>query len=173
MSNPESELMAKGPVSLQAIDFSRAFRKFGSSSQLANSMKTTFRLGVYALLPIFAYITQAQQTTTATVTSTAQTNYAVVHREANERTWQRTVQKVLPSGKTVSHVECYEELGIGICHIGTNGQWIDSIENISLLPDGSACSTNGEHQVYYPVDIGSGTIQMVYQGLTLKVSHWD
>lgn len=69
------------------------------------------------------------------------TPWSVVHREINERTWQRTKYIPSPSGQIVSKIESYKEVGNCICFRGQNG-WQDSQDNIRILPDGSGASTN-------------------------------
>ena len=124
-----------------------------------NSMKNPFTLGICALLLTIAAPSFAQQTNTAP----APTPYTIVHREANERTWQRTTYEVSPSGKVIPHIHIYKELATGLCYQppGQNGEWLDSQEVINILPDGSASATNGQHQAYFPANIANGKIKLV------------
>ena len=88
------------------------------------------------------------------------TSYSVVQRNANSRIWQRTTSEVSPSGQTISHLHQYTEMASGLC-CQKNGQWADSKEQISILPDGTAAATNGQHQVYFPGDIYNGVITLI------------
>ena len=42
-----------------------------------------------------------------------------------------------------------------------NGQWVESREEIDILPNGTAAATNGQHQAYFPGDIYQGQIELV------------
>jgi len=48
-----------------------------------------------------------------------------------------------------------------------NGQWNESQEQISILPQGGAAATAGQHQAYFPGDIYSGAIQVVMPNGTI------
>ena len=87
-------------------------------------------------------------------------DYAVVDRGANHRVWQRTTYQVTPDGRTVPHLQQYTELATSL-HYWKDGQWVESKEEINILPDGRAAATNGQHQVYFPVDIYQGVIVLV------------
>lgn len=120
-------------------------------------MKTWVNIGIWALLTSTPLLSRAQ-----TATAPTETPFSITHREANERTWQRIVTEQLPSGQTISRVLSYEERGAGICHIGQNGQWMDSQEVISPLPDNSGlAATNGQSQAFFPLDIATGTVTLV------------
>ena len=119
-------------------------------------MKNSFNPGICALSLMIATVSFGQQTATAP----APTPYTIVHREAHERTWQRTTYEVLPSGQVVPQVQSYDEIATGLCHPGPDGQWLDSQEAISLLPSGAAAATEGQHQVYFPIDLYDGTIEL-------------
>ena len=88
------------------------------------------------------------------------TPYAVVSKGANEQVWQKTTYETLPSGETVAQIHQYTELATGL-HYWSNGQWLDSKEEIDILPNGTAAATNGQHQVYFPGNIYQGEIQLV------------
>jgi hypothetical protein len=50
-----------------------------------------------------------------------------------------------------------------------NGQWLDSVEQINIQPDGSASATAGQHQAYFPANIYNGVIKLVTpDGLQLE-----
>jgi hypothetical protein len=71
------------------------------------------------------------------------------------------VYELDPSGQVVPRQHRYTELATGLNHL-VNGQWVASQEGIEVSPDGtSAQATNGQHQVYFPGNIYSGTIQLV------------
>jgi hypothetical protein len=131
--------------------------------QIFFNMKTILK---FSFLVFFSATTlcQGQQVTTAP----APTPYTIISRDANSRVWERTTYDTLPSGKTVSYVHSYTELGTGLCY-KQNGRWVDSQEQINIQPDGTASATNGQHQVYFPVDIGNNVIKLVTSdGLVLQ-----
>jgi hypothetical protein len=86
--------------------------------------------------------------------------YQVTERGANHRVWQRTIYETGPDGRPMPHVHQYTELATGL-HYLNHGQWIESKEQIDLLPDGTAAATQGQHQVWFPADIYSGVIKLV------------
>src|SRR5215469_742872 len=136
------------------------FAPRNSKIQRANaaffSMKMLSNFSIVALFSSVTFVGQAQQTTSVP----SQTPYAIVSRDANSRVWERTTYDVSPSGQTIPHLHRYTELGTGLCY-QRNGQWLDSLVQISIQPDGTACATNGQHQVFFPSDIGNGVIKMV------------
>lgn len=96
---------------------------------------------------------QAQQATSVPTPAP----YTIVSRDANSRVWERTTYELSKSGQTISHKHHYTELASGLCY-QQNGQWLDSKEEINILPDGTASATNGQNQVYFPNDIYNGVI---------------
>ena len=109
-----------------------------------------------------------QQTSQQTSPVPSPTAYAAVSRDANSRVWESTSYQVSPSGQTVPQVHRYTELATGLCY-QQNGQWLDSQEQINILPDGSAEAVQGQHQAYFPSDIYNGVIKLVTpDGLQLQ-----
>jgi hypothetical protein len=101
-------------------------------------------------------------------TTPAPTPYAIVSRDANSRVWESTTYETSPLGQAIPQVHRYTELATGLCY-QQNGQWVDSQESINILPDGSAEAIQGQHQAYFPADIGNGVIKLVTpDGLTLQ-----
>jgi len=88
------------------------------------------------------------------------TAYAIVSNDANSRVWQRETYETLPSGQIVTNFHSYTELATGL-NFKKNGKWVESKEEIDLLPNGGAAATNGQHQAYFPGDIYNGVIEMV------------
>ncbi len=90
------------------------------------------------------------------------TPYAVVSKGANQQVWQKTTYETLPSGQMIPRVHQYTELATGLNYWdSTAGQWVESKEEIDILPNGTAAATNGQHQVYFPGDIYQGVIELV------------
>ena len=88
------------------------------------------------------------------------TPYAVVERGANHRIWQRTTYETTPDGRQIPHIHKYNELATGMC-FQQNGQWVNSKEEIDILPSGTAAATQGQHQAYFPGDIYQGVVELV------------
>jgi hypothetical protein len=88
------------------------------------------------------------------------TPYAVTSRDANSRVWERTTYEQSPSGQIVPKQHSYTEVATGLHHL-VNGQWVESKEEIDVLPDGNAAAANGQHQAYFPADIYNGVIELV------------
>ena len=86
----------------------------------------------------------------------AQSVYAVVERGPDWRVWESTN---IINGTNAVHR--YTELATGIHYRDSSGQWAESREEISILPQGGAAAVFGRHQVYFPADIGSGVLEVV------------
>jgi len=86
--------------------------------------------------------------------------FSVVHRDANSRVWARTNYETGASGQTIKKVHQYTELATGM-HYQKNGQWIESKEEIEVLPQGGAAAEQGQHKAYFPSDIYEGLIEVV------------
>jgi len=127
-------------------------------------MKTSLTFNVFALLFCTAFLCQAQQA----VKFPPPTSYSIVQRDANSRVWQQTTYETSSSGQQIPHLHQYTEMASGLCY-QKDGQWMDSTEQIQILPDGSAAATNGAHQAYFPADIYNGVIRLVTpDGLKLQ-----
>lgn len=87
-------------------------------------------------------------------------SYKVIQRTANSTIWQRTTYEREPSGKMVAHVHSYTELAGGL-NYQKDGQWLESKEEIEVLPQGGAAATQGVHQAYFPADIHEGKIELI------------
>jgi hypothetical protein len=88
--------------------------------------------------------------------------YQIGEQDGNSRIWQKIVQTTDDQGNiTYQTNQAYVEVATGLNHL-VNGHWVESKEEIDVLPDGSgAVATNGQHQVYFPADISQGEIRMV------------
>jgi RHS repeat-associated protein len=138
---------------------------FVTSAFFSNSMKTSWLTIV--LLVVAASRIQGQVSQSGPPASAGQgtiqaqdTPYVVVSKGANQQVWQKTTYETLPSGQMVPHIHQYTELATGL-HYWNNGQWVDSEEEIGILPNGTAAATNGQHQIYFPGDIYEGVIELV------------
>lgn len=79
--------------------------------------------------------------------------YAVSERGPHHRVWQRTVERQLPSGRTVNELHAYTELATGM-HYWENGQWLESQETIELLADGAA-ALRGQHKAVVAANLNT------------------
>ena len=136
----------------------------GNSYQILPLMKT--KNVIIALLALSGIVVSAQvvsppasvgQTRITPITSTA---YQVVDRGPNHKVWQGKTYRKLPNGNVVTNVPSYIQLATGLNHL-VNGEWVDSEEQINVLPNGGAAATNGQHQAYFPGDIYDGVIRLV------------
>lgn len=94
--------------------------------------------------------------------------YHVIQQDANSRVWERTATEHSASGELTSKTHRYVELATGLNH-WKDGQWVESQAKIDLLPDGRAAAIEGQHQCYFPADIGQGVLETVTaDGLHLK-----
>src|SRR6185369_10115394 len=90
----------------------------------------------------------------------APTSYTVTSQDANSRVWEQTVYEVDPTGEATTNTRSYTELAVGLNHL-VNGNWVESSEQIDILPNGTAVATNGQHQAYFPGNIYNGVIELV------------
>ena len=131
-------------------------------------MKILCNIIIVASSFIFIVLSQAQQISSAISSVPTTPQPAIVARDANSRVWQWIENDEGPNGQTVQRTHSFTELASGLCY-GQNGQWMDSQEQINILPDGSAEAIQGEHQVYFPAGIYNGVITLVTpDGLQLK-----
>jgi hypothetical protein len=109
----------------------------------------------FILLLGAASVCQAQQAqqNLQTANLPAATPYSIVSgsRTANSRVWENTTSFTLPSGKIITHLNRFTEVASGLCYQQDN-QWLDSQEQIVILPDGSAWATNGQHTATFPAN---------------------
>ena len=128
-------------------------------------MKTINVVGLIVFLLNISFLGYAQQTATVPPA----TPFSIVSRGPDSRVWESTSYELSPSGQIIHRIHSYVELATGLCYPGPDGQWLDSQEEINILPDGTASATNGQHQVYFPVDIYEGTITLITpDGLQLQ-----
>jgi len=98
----------------------------------------------------------------------AGTPYGVISRGAHEQVWERTTYKVLPSGKTIPVKHHVTELQTGL-NYWDGTQFTESREEITILPNGGASASQGQHTAQFPSDIYGGMISMTTpQGTILK-----
>jgi len=89
--------------------------------------------------------------------SFAQTGgFAVTERGADYNVLQKTV---LENG--TNRVHHYTEVVTGMNYTNGYGQFVESKEEITILPMGGAAATQGRHQVYFPADIYNGVLEVV------------
>jgi hypothetical protein len=121
---------------------------------------------VIALLASTLVWGQTRTTGTGTTTTAKKTAlpkptpYSVVQRGANDRVWERATYERTPYGTIVPKKHQYTELATGM-HYWNNGQWVESKEQIDILPQGGAAATQGQHKVNFPSDIYKGVIEVV------------
>ena len=89
------------------------------------------------------------------------TPYSVIGRDANSRVWERTTYELSPSGSVVPQKNRYVELSTGLHYKNAKGEWVESKEEIDILPNGTAAATQGQHQAYFPGNIYQGVIELV------------
>lgn len=82
-------------------------------------------------------------------------DYAVTERGTDYNAWQEIT---VENGSNCLHQ--YVELATGLNYVNSSGQLVPALEQITLLPDGTAAATQGQHQVRFPSDIFTGVIQI-------------
>jgi hypothetical protein len=89
------------------------------------------------------------------------TAYAVVGRGANQRVWEKISYELGADGKAHPKKHRFIELATGMHYMNANGQWVESQEQINILPQGGAAAVQGQYQVYFPANIYNGVIKLV------------
>jgi hypothetical protein len=96
------------------------------------------------------------------------TTFSVVQRDPNSRVWEKKTYLQDASGNFIPHVHRYTELATGM-HYQKDGQWLESQEQIEIVPTGGAVASRARHQVYFPYDIYDGVIELITpDGIHLK-----
>jgi hypothetical protein len=110
------------------------------------------RLAVSLALAAIGALCEAQPQTG--ITSATAVNVAVpsapviMDRDANSRIWGTVSLETNEDGSVDSVTnQSYVELATGICYL-TNGQFVDSVEEIDAVPGGAA-ATQGRHQAQF------------------------
>jgi hypothetical protein len=107
-----------------------------------------------------------------------ETRYSVVQRDANSRVWQRTTYERDSNGELIPHLHSYIEIATGM-HYQKDGRWVESKEEIDIVPTGGAAAVQGQHQIYFPYDIYNGVIEIVtadgerLKARPLAISYFD
>ena len=83
-------------------------------------------------------------------------SFVVTERGADYNVLQKTVME-----NGTNHVHQYTELATGMNYTNSLGQWVESKEQITILPTGGAAAIQGRHQVYFPADIYNGVLEVV------------
>jgi len=130
-------------------------------------MKAIYFIAV--LLALCVLNLRAQTSDPAQTGVPAPTAYQVVDEGANYSVWQRTTYEQGPNGEVIPHLEEYKEAATGLHYKDASGNWQQSVEQIQALPQGGASAVTGQHQIFFPDDIYSGTIMLTTpDGLVLK-----
>ena len=76
--------------------------------------------------------------------------YVISKRGPNSRTWQSVTTTTNQAGRIRSFTNSYQEICTGVAYLDTKtGQYVDSAEQIDLLPDGSASASHGRHKTIF------------------------
>ena len=84
------------------------------------------------------------------------TGYTVTGRGADYKVLQKTTVE-----NGTNRIHQYTELATGLNYTNASGQWVESKEQITILPQGGAAATQGRHKVYFPSDIHNGVLEVV------------
>ena len=124
---------------------------------------------IIAAFCVSTHWTNAQTTSSSPYGSSVNTgqaglsdaHYSVTDQGPDYRVWQQVIQATDKQGKLTSLVKpAYVELATGMQY-QNNCQWLESKEEIQIMPDGTAAAVQGPHQAYFPGDIYRGNIKLV------------
>ena len=114
-----------------------------------------------ATLALFIPSSPAQDATAAQTSSKVDpTPYTVQERALNHRIMSRVIQTTDAEGKTITKTNSYTELATGL-HYLQDGKLLESKAEITLLPQGGASATQGQHKAYFPANLNGGVIDLV------------
>ena len=88
------------------------------------------------------------------------TPYTVQERALNHRVMSRVIQTTDAEGKTITKTNSYTELATGL-HYLQDGKLVESKAEITILPQGGAAATQGQHKAYFPANLNSGVVDLV------------
>ena len=82
--------------------------------------------------------------------------YAVTGRGPDYKVFQKSKWE-----NGTNQIHQYVELATGMNYTNAAGQWTEAQAKITLLPNGGAAATQGQHKVYFPGDIYNGVLEIV------------
>jgi hypothetical protein len=74
--------------------------------------------------------------------------FSITSREASQRVWERTDYEIRPDGSRVARVHRVVELATGMYYTNAAGQWLESREEIEIVP-GGAVARQGNQKVIF------------------------
>jgi hypothetical protein len=138
------------------------------------SMKTICLIGAMLLSSSVGIHAQAAATAGSaaagkTAPPAATPGYFISERGPDYRVWKKILRSTNSLGNVTIKINVYYvELATGMHHM-QNFQWVESTEEIDILPNGDGAATNGQHQVYLPGDIYAGAVHHRQQPAS---GHW-
>jgi len=127
-------------------------------------MKPINNVSVLAVLSLSLSLSVSLGAQTMPLASTAGVetggSWRATERGPHHRTVWRTTWKTNSLGVVTASTNCVVELATGM-HFHSGNEWVESMEQIDILPDGRAAATNGQHKVWFPPDIFDGVIDLV------------
>src|ERR1700733_7931796 len=102
-------------------------------------MKNLYYFLVFSFLLTMASLCGGQQAVNGGAIASS-SEYSIVAKDADSRVWERTVYEQGTNGQVIPKKHRYVELATGLNH-QVNGQWVESKEEIDVLPDGTAAAT--------------------------------
>ena len=145
-------------------------------------MKKLISLALYLTLQSLLH---AQSVTTSALgnlsTNASGTDYTVVGRSANTRTWGTIVLQTNTDGSVVTGTNRgYTELGANLCVQNAQGNWSDASSALVIVPDGAA-SSNSPLAAHFAGDAiaGGGTLRVtapdgkVFVSKVYGISYYD
>ena len=125
------------------------------------SHSTAIFCTLFAALSFTTPSSPAQDATAAQTPSKVDpTPYTVQERALNHRLMSRVIQSTDADGKAITQTNSYTELATGL-HYLQDGKLVESKAEITILPQGGAAATQGQHQAYFPANLNGGVIDLV------------
>ena len=95
-----------------------------------------------------------------TVAKVDATPYSVHERGLNRRVMSKVISSTDADGKVTTKTNSYTELATGL-HYLQDGKLVESKAEITLLPQGGAAATQGQHKAFLPANLNGGVINLV------------
>lgn len=85
--------------------------------------------------------------------------HSVSGRGPHHRNWERAEYELTPAGRELPRKVSYSELATGLNYQNELGEWIESKEEIELLPNGAgAVARQGQHKVFFAPDVSAAEV---------------
>jgi hypothetical protein len=139
------------------FDMGNAFNSFKVPPVNGTNFNVSFVMK--SIIPIIAFALSLTITEAAELRT--EKSYRIKERGAHHRLWETVELVDAPGGGKTERIRSYMEIATGMHYRGKGGEWLESAEEIEILPNGAgAAASQGSHKVLFPPDINEGQIEL-------------